>query len=60
MGHVIISNKYLFLSYNIDLALTNSTDPDECRMVCDFVWVFTVSQSTRLGVSGLKLGLIIK
>ena len=46
--------EYNFQKYHIslkmDFVLANSADPDE---MC-FTWVFTVCQSTYLGVSGLQ------
>ena len=46
---VIISQRYSIFSLKIIFILANSADPDEMP---HFIWVLTVCQSTRLGVSG--------
>ena len=45
------TNNIVFLSLKIDFVQTNSEDPGEMWY---FIWVFTVHQSVRYGVSGLK------
>ena len=47
-SRVIIFKNNVFLSLEIDFVLANSADPDEMP---HFIWVFTVCQSTCLGVS---------
>ena len=49
---VIISKDYYFLSLKIDSVLEQTVQTmTKCRVMRQFVWVFTVCNSTRLGVS---------
>ena len=47
-------NYIVFLSLKMDFVLANSADPDEMLHYAAFHLVFTVSQHTHLGVSGLQ------
>ena len=44
----------MFLSLMVVLISANSTDPNEMQHNAAFIWVFTVCQSSHLGVSSIQ------
>ena len=55
-SHVIISKQVSYISFSEDyycvLHVANSADPRKCRKMWNFIWLFTVCHSTRVGVYG--------
>ena len=44
----------VFLSLNVVFILANIADHDEMQLLLHFIWVFTVCQRSRIGVSSIQ------